>query len=47
MPPATASETGLRVLHQELLQFGVLIIVQVHGTDPFECGRFDEREHRA
>ncbi|MGH8546345.1 MAG: hypothetical protein ACREX3_22560, partial [Gammaproteobacteria bacterium] len=35
----------LWVLHHELLQFGVLIIVQVQGTEPFERGRLDECEH--
>ena len=37
---------SLGVLHQELLQVGVLIIVQVYGKQSLKNGRLDKCEHR-
>lgn len=41
----SASTSVLRMLHQELLQVGVLIVVQVCGKPSLKNGRFDECEH--
>jgi hypothetical protein len=37
--------SDLGVLHQELLQLGIFIVIQVCGKYPLEDGRFDECKH--
>jgi len=35
------------MLHHEMLQFGILIVIEIYGTYTFESCRLDEGEHKA
>ena len=44
---ATNDRPGFRVLHQELLQLGVFVVIEVQRAHAIKSGRLDEREHKA